>query len=374
MITDLPDHDHRRRIDALRLELAGRDLVALIVTDLVNVRWLTGFTGSNALCLMQGEHVTLITDSRYEIQAAEQVPAEVEVVIAGTGPGDQPGDHLGARIDTDRVGFEADHLTVHRLAELKEQYETASSAGSDWVATDGVIARLRQRKDQAEIARLAAACQIADQALAAMGPWLRPGVTERRAARQLEWEMAERGSERPSFPTILASGPNGAKPHARPSDRLLEQGDLVVIDFGATVDGYGSDMTRSFAIGAPTADQSAWYDRVAEAQAAGVSAIQLGAELRSIDTVTRSHLAASGQAGVYAHGTGHGVGLFIHERPILSPRVEGAVEDGMTLTVEPGAYVPGVGGIRVEDLVVATVDGPAVLTRSPKGLHPPADP
>ncbi len=360
--------DHPARVARLQGALHDRNLPALLLSDLLNIRWATGFTGSNARCLVQGDQVVLITDSRYEVQAAEQVGRGIEVVIAGTADGDRSDDHVGRLLESDRVGFESDHLTVSDHEALRSRLADAGRDSVSWEPTEGIVAGLRRCKDRSEIERLTLACRIADDALAAMGEWLRPGVTERRAARQLEWEMAERGSERPSFPTILASGPNGAKPHARPSERVLAAGDLVVIDFGATVDGYGSDMTRTLCIGDPSPEQVVWYERVWAAQSAGVAAVEVGAELRSIDRVTRSALTESGQEGAYLHGTGHGLGLYIHEPPILTPRVDGVVEAGMTLTVEPGAYLPGVGGVRVEDLVLATTDGPEVLTCAPKGL------
>ena len=266
--------------------------------------------------------------------------------------------------------IESDHMSVAALESLESTIRDSGRPVSI-ARSEGLVADLRRIKDAGEIDRLRQAAAIADAALEATLAFLRPGVTERRAARQLEWEMAERGSEGPSFETILASGPNGGMPHARPSERELSKGDLVVIDFGATIDGYGSDMTRTLVVGGrPTDDQRRWYDNVASAQAAGVAAIAAGAPLLSIHETTHGHLSASGQEGVYEHGTGHGVGLFIHERPILSSRIEGEVQLGMALTVEPGAYLPGVGGVRVEDLVVVTARGCDPLTRFPKGLVP----
>ncbi len=340
----------------------------LLVTNLLNVRWLTGFTGSSAQVTLVDGTATLITDSRYEDQAREQLDASVDVVITGMTDGERPNDHLRRLLGSGASGFEADHMTVATHGALVEAFE-----GSDvvWHAVDGLLAELRRHKDESELNSLRRAATIADEALAATLPHLRAGVTERQAARILEAEMSDRGSERTSFDTIMASGPNGAKPHARPTERVMEDGDLVVIDFGATVDGYGSDMTRTFVVGGePTAEQVRWYENVAHAQQAGVAQVQVGAELLSIHTTTHDHLTASGQEGTYSHGTGHGVGLFIHESPILSARIEGLVEASMTLTVEPGAYIPGVGGVRVEDLVIATPDGPETITRFPKGLAP----
>ena len=343
---------------------------SLLVSNPLNVRWLTGFTGSNGQVLVTSNAAWLMTDSRYREQAASEVPEPVDVVIASGASGDRVSDHVLERVSSPNLGFEADVVTVNAAQEMQT---AMSDTGSEVVLVPmvGTIAELRRQKDADEIDALRRAGRIADEALAALLPRVVAGETERTLARTLEWEMAERGSERASFNTIMASGPNGAKPHARPSDRVLESGDLVVIDFGATVEGYGSDMTRTLVVGAkPTADQERWYKNVWNAQQRGVELAQVGNELRSIHQETLGHLTESGQDGVYEHGTGHGVGLFIHENPILSDRVEGVVTEAMALTVEPGAYIPGRGGIRVEDLVITTTSGPETITNFPKGLAP----
>ncbi len=365
-----PPMDRTGRLDRLRSRMTADGVSQLLLSDLLNIRWLSGFTGSNALMLVSADRTVLITDSRYEIQLAEQTPSWIAPVISGSADGDRADDHIVGSLEGSTLTIEADSMSVAALESLESAIRDAGRP-VDLARSEGLVADLRRIKDAGEIDRLRRAARIADAALEATLTWLRPGKTERRVARQLEWEMAERGSERPSFETILASGPNGGMPHARPSDRQLVEGDLVVIDFGATVDGYGSDMTRTIVIGnQPTDVQRRWYDNVAAAQAVGVAAIQAGTALRSIHRDTHGHLVASGQNGVYQHGTGHGVGLFIHERPILSSRIEGDVELGMALTVEPGAYLAGVGGVRVEDLVVVTPDGCEALSRFPKGLVP----
>ncbi|MFW2380238.1 MAG: M24 family metallopeptidase [Acidimicrobiales bacterium] len=363
--------NHPARIQRLREVLSRDNLPQLLVTDLLNVRWLSGFTGSNGQLLVDVERAVLVTDSRYTDQAASEVPSAVTVEVASSSPGDRANDHLITLADEHpSLGIEGANFTVAALDGLTAALAEAGST-LDPVPTKNLVADLRQTKDAAEIAALKTACQIADGALADILPNLRAGVTERDLARQLEWQMAERGSERPSFQTIVASGPNGARPHARPSERMLENGDLVVIDFGATVDGYGSDMTRTLVVGGkPTNEQSEWYRCVLAAQQAGVAAAVVGAELRDVHHTTLDHLSDSGQAGVYQHGTGHGVGLFIHENPILSPSAEGSVESAMALTIEPGAYVAGVGGIRVEDLLITSPEGPEPITLFPKGLVP----
>ncbi len=362
--------NHVGRLENLR-SILGVDGSYLLVSNPLNVRWLTGFTGSNGQVLVSGGAAALITDSRYREQGSNEVPAEVEVVIASSAPGERVSDLLLERVDAPTIGFESDHLTVSAADEMQTALVDAGSKLA-LAPSAGQIAELRRIKDTDEVAALRRAGQIADDALAALLPNIVAGETELKLARLLEWEMAERGSERASFSTIMASGPNGAKPHARPSARTIEDGDLVVIDFGATVEGYGSDMTRTIVVGSakPTAHQQRWYENVLQAQQHGVEVAQVGRELRSIHHETRSHLEASGQEGVYEHGTGHGVGLLIHENPILSARVEGVVVPSMALTVEPGAYVPGIGGVRVEDLVITSEAGPETITNFPKGLCP----
>lgn len=365
--------NHERRMERVRQQLALDDVEQLLVTNLLNIRWLTGFTGSNAALVVRPDTVALLTDSRYTAQAGEQVPPAVHVIVTSTAIGDRSNDHV-ARLTGEgpTLALEADHVTVAARNTL-EQALLESGNETVVVETENLIADLRRIKDPDEVDALRAASRIADEALMAVRPWTLAGQSERSAARLLDWEMAERGSERASFETIFASGPNGAKPHARPSMRELENGDLVVIDFGATVHGYGSDMTRTFVVGGePTQAQSRWYENVLVAQQAGVAAASVGAPLKGIHDTTVQRLSRSGQEGVYQHGTGHGVGLFIHENPILSPRSEGSVEASMALTVEPGAYVEGVGGIRVEDLIVTGIEGPEILTRFPKGLVPDA--
>lgn len=340
----------------------------LLVTDPLNIRWLTGFTGSFGSVLLSPDEVVLITDSRYTVQAGEQLPRHVGVVIIGSDAGHGFADHLSQRLSTNQLAYEADHITVFALESLTAALAESGTA-AELVPTTALTAVLRRIKDTSEVERLRSACQIADAALHATLEWIRPGVSEIRAARQLEWEMAERGSERPSFETILASGSNGGKPHARPSERVMEYGDMVVIDFGATVDGYGSDMTRTLVVGGKaTAEQENWYQNVARAQVGGVAALAPGIDLKELHHTTQSLLLETGQDGTYNHGTGHGVGLFIHEDPIISPRSETTAEVGMALTVEPGAYIQGVGGVRIEDLLMVTPNGSEPLTTFPKGL------
>ena len=356
------------RVARLREAMAGHDpvLPALWVTKPVNVRWLTGFSGSNGQLLVTAETVTLVTDARYSEQAPQEFAAHNADVVLEVTATDVGARLNGARGSAPSVGFESNHLTVKALDQAHEWFPDVTL-----VATDLLIDQLRQIKDSAEVARLASASGIADAALALVMAEIVPGVTERHVQMRLESAMAELGSERPSFESIVAAGANAAKPHARPSNTLLKEGDLLVLDFGATVDGYGSDMTRTVCVGGnPSAEQSEWYDAVAEAQAAGVATVVAGAEELSVDAACRSVLADRGIADLFTHGTGHGLGLEIHEQPILSTRSTGTLKAQQVVTVEPGVYRPGLGGVRVEDSVVVTDTGCTPITLFPKGLVP----
>lgn len=363
---DLPPMDVAARLVRLRTALLERDLDGFIVTKQVNVRWLTGFTGSNGQLAITPDRMVLVTDGRYTDQAEAETGASgaaVEIEIATAGGDDIVASVLGS---LPQVGFESGHLTVLRHRELAEVLGSATLE-----PTGPVIEQLRQDKDQGEIARLRRASQIADQAFADVLPLLADRPTERRFGAELDHHMRLAGAEGVSFETIVGSGPNGALPHARPSDRIIGSGDLVVLDFGARVDGYGSDMSRTVVAGGdPSQEQIDLYDAVASAQRRGVAAVRAGVEEVEIDRACRTALAEDGLADAFIHGTGHGIGLEIHEQPILSARSVGILRAGLVVTVEPGAYLPGFGGVRVEDSVVVTADGCEPITRSPKGLVP----
>ena len=268
-----------------------------------------------------------------------------------------------------RLGVEAHHVTWQQRDQLAEWLP-----GVDLVALDRPLEELRRDKDPGERSRLARAAAIADAALAEVAPLLDNGYSERTVARRLDNLMLDLGADGLSFETIVASGPNSALPHARPGDRLISPGDLVVVDFGAAVDGYGSDMTRTFVAGGhPSAEQQRLYDAVIEAQAAGGwRAVADGVPERHIDDTCRSVLARWGLADNFIHSTGHAIGLEIHEDPILSARSVGILRSGWVVTVEPGVYVPGVGGVRIEDSVVVDHAGCRPITHSPKRLAPRA--
>lgn len=336
---------------------------ALLVTVLDNVRWLTGFRGSSAVVVLGRDSLTLVTDGRYGAQACEQLAAagvDGEVLVGATRA--EADALVAAALNrSGAVGFEAEHLTVAQHGRY------ASLVTATMVPTTGIVESERRTKDAAEIEAMARACSIADRALAEVAPKLGDGLTEAEVRTRLETRMRELGASGPSYDTIVATGPhNGAFPHHATDHTLIEPGHLVVIDVGALVDGYHSDMTRTFVVGEPTARQTEMYHAVLRAQVAGVSAVGPGVPVRHVDAVCRDVLAEAGVGDWFTHGTGHGVGLVIHEEPFINRAGDAILQVGDVVTVEPGVYHVGFGGIRVEDLVVVTSDGCRVLTASPK--------
>jgi len=365
---------HAQRRVRLAAALASAGLDALVVSDLVNVRYLSGFTGSNAALLVfaagSGPDATavLATDSRYLTQAARQAP-DLEVVIERACAA-----HLVGRALIDgaaRIGFESHVVTVDGFDALTRrlgEYPKASLARAG-----GVVECLREVKDAGEVALLRLACEAADAALTALiaGGGLRPGRTERAVARELEFLMFEHGADGRAFETIVATGANSAVPHHRPTDAELRSGDFVKIDFGALVGGYHSDMTRTFVLGTAAPWQREVYALVAEAQRAGRAALVAGAELCEVDGAARAVIAEAGYGEHFGHGLGHGVGLQIHEAPGIGSAATGTLRAGSVVTVEPGVYLPGRGGVRIEDSILVAGGGTGekgneVLTRFPK--------
>ncbi|HTF49960.1 MAG TPA: Xaa-Pro peptidase family protein [Pseudonocardia sp.] len=356
------------RRDALRALLRTAELDALLVTDLVNVRYLSGFTGSNAALLVpaDGERGTrLATDGRYTTQAAAEVP-DVPVLIERACARALVADAGAAGIR--RLGFESGHLTVDAHAAL---LEVARDNGElELRRAPGLVQRLRAVKDETEIEALRTACAAADAALADLiaAGGLRPGRTEREVAADLEQRMRQHGADGPAFDTIVAAGANSAIPHHQPTDAVLAEGDLVKMDFGALRGGYHSDMTRTVVLGRPTDWQRELYELVAAAQAAGRAALGVGVEVASVDAAARDVITEAGRGAEFSHGLGHGVGLEIHEAPALSATGAGTLASGMAVTVEPGVYLAGRGGVRIEDTLVVRPDGAELLTLTGKEL------
>ena len=357
----MPPLEIAGRADRLRARFEAAGIDALLVTDLTNVRWLSGFTGSAGRAVLTTDRLVLVVDGRYGAQAVEQLAAhgvEGEVLIGLSG-GELLA-HVAAVAASARVGIEAEQVTVAEHGRL------ASAIGRRFVSTSGLVESARRRKDDGEIARLERAAAIADEALAAILPMLEHGPTEVAAGRALDRMMEDLGAQGPSFETIVASGPNAGKPHHRPTGRRITDGDALIFDFGALVDGYHSDMTRTFLLG----DVDPWlheaYDAVETAQAAGVAEVRNGQTAAAVDATCRELLVEAGMGELFTHGTGHGVGLLIHEAPWVrrGPGETLAARD--VVTVEPGVYRGGLGGIRIEDTVVVTAEGCRPLTLTPK--------
>lgn len=364
VLASLPPMSVAGRVDKLRAVMVDRELDAFVVSDLSSLRWLTGFAGSNGAAVVTADAFTLVTDGRYATQAPEQLAdagCSASVVLDRwlvTGA-------VAALGSAARVALEADVVTWSLL----QRWEDEASDAVELVPTTRVLTELRAVKDDAELARIAKAAQIVDGVLAGVKEQLVPGVTERQIGQALDDGIRASGASGPGYETIVGSGPNAALPHARPTDRVMETGDLVVIDVGGLVDGYRSDMTRTFVIGGPeAADETAIeiHNLVTEAQAAGVATVRPGIEAREVDEACRSIIRDAGHGDHFGHGTGHGVGLDIHELPSVHATDTAILQPGHVLTVEPGVYLPGIGGVRVEDLVVVTETGCRPLTLSPK--------
>lgn len=360
MSTALPPLTVAGRLDRVRGAIIEAGASAIVVTDLTNIRWCTGFTGSAGVLLVTPDGALLCSDTRYAVQAPDELEAagcdaEVRITRTAVDEGAAFLAGLGA------VALEADRVS------WADQRRWAEALGDvDLVAAEALITELRGIKDSAELARMETAAAIVDDALAEAASLLVPGTEERAFARVLDDGMRDRGAMGPAYETIVASGPNAARPHARPGARRFGPGDLVVVDAGALVEGYRSDMTRTFVVG--DADERAVHIHglVTRAQAAGVAAVQPGVEVAEIDKVCRDLITAGGHGPDFGHGTGHGVGLDIHELPSVRAGNTAILQRGHVITVEPGIYLPGYGGVRVEDMVVVTDDGCRPLTRHPK--------
>ncbi len=367
-MSDVVDHrsltpmDVAGRTGRLRARLAGAGVDAVLVTHLPNIRYLTGFTGSSAQLVVTPDELVFVTDGRYGEQSHEQLSAAGVAASIEIASGSAQAAIVSAVGATRRLGVEAEHISWARQRELAAEW----FPDAELVATAGLVEALRLVKDEGEIARLKAASAIADQALVEVRPFLAERPTEQAFGLALDTEMRNLGAEAPSFETIVASGPNGARPHARPSGRHIVEGDLVVLDFGALLDGYHSDMSRTIIVGEPSATQQRMLDVVAASQQAGVDAVRAGAITGEIDEACRAIIDDAGWSDAFLHATGHGVGLDIHEAPRVGAGGDATLAAGSVVTVEPGVYLPDHGGVRIEDTVVVTADGCDVITAATK--------
>ena len=334
---------------------------ALLVTDSVNVTYLTGFRGEDSYLLVGQDHLWLITDSRFTEQAAAEAP-QCEIVKRD-GSIIKETAQTFARSGARSLGFEAASLSFASYRELADAVGCVEPQ-----PTKSLVEKLREVKSEEEIARIRAAAELADAALLSIREQIAPGMTERELANLLEYTLRERGARKPSFESIVAARQRSSLPHARATDAAITPGDPVLVDWGAERDLYCSDCTRVFFLAAPDARWREVYATVRRAQELGIAAVRAGAALREVDGAARHHIAQAGYGSHFGHGLGHGVGLRVHESPALNERAEGTLAEGMVITIEPGIYLPGWGGVRIEDLVVVRADGAEVLTSLPKEL------
>jgi Xaa-Pro aminopeptidase len=345
-----------RRVTALRRRLLDLELDALVVTSPENIRYLSGFTGSLGYLIIGTDAAEILGDSRYWLQMEAEAPA-FRLMPSGPSHGlwaliAQRLKALGLR----RVGFESQHLTFDQHQRLSG----AMSPEQTSVATAGLVEDLRIVKEAEEVELLRVVASIAGRAFDRVRPAIRPGLRERDVAFLLEQTFRELGADGPAFETIVAAGERGALPHGRASDRVIESGDMVVVDFGAAAAGYHSDTTRTIVVGEPTPEQARVIEAVRQAQLASIALMKPGVTADEVDRRAREVLA--GEQHAFGHGLGHGIGLQVHERPYLSATDHTALRPGMVITNEPGIYIPGWGGVRLEEMVLITEGGPEVLT------------
>ncbi|HHT72761.1 MAG TPA: aminopeptidase P family protein [Firmicutes bacterium] len=347
-------------IERIMRKVREQGAQALLVASPPNRRYLTGFRGSAGTVWISDKRRAFLTDFRYVEQAKGQCPGweiiqydEVDKAIAD----------LIAEESVDAIAIEAAHVTISQLRGWQEAFS------AQIVETKGLVEAERMVKTAEEIEKVKKAASIADHAFAQVLPQLRPGVSEREIALELEFTMRKAGASGVSFRPIVAAGARSALPHAEPGDRLLSHGDFVVLDFGCVFEGYCSDMTRTVVVGEPTEQHLLIYDLVLRAQLEALEAVKPGVTGKAVDTVARSIIEEGGYGQYFGHGLGHSVGLEIHEQPRLSQKDETVLEPGMIVTVEPGIYLPDFGGVRIEDLVLVTEDGCSILSSTFKELY-----
>lgn len=349
--------NRRSRLEPLFEELK---LDAILVSDLRNIRYLCGFSGSEGALLIAPAAAWFLCDSRYTAQAAAEVQgAEIRECALRL----ETLRLLAVENGLKRIGFEAAHTSLNAFRKI-----TTALSGIELVELGPVFDDIRRCKDPAEIELLAAVAELASQSLASILPLIRPGVRESEIALELEFEMRRRGADGRAFDFIVASGVRGAMPHGRASEKPIQAGELVTIDFGALKDAYHSDETVTVACGEPGLREQEIHAIVKEAHDLAIRQVRPGLSCKELDAVARDYISERGYGDYFGHGLGHGVGMEIHEQPTLSPRSEAVLEEGMVITIEPGIYIPGFGGVRIEDTLVVTTGGYRILTSADKQL------
>jgi Xaa-Pro aminopeptidase len=352
-----------QRLEHLRDKMRSQQIDALLLSSLPNIRYLTGFSGTSALVLATSSDVIFITDFRYETQVASEIGDLAQVRIESSSLWSGLWGLLPRLQTSEIIGFESAHL-VHR------DFQRLLNEGSrwQWRPQIGLVEDLRESKDDEEVGLIAEAARIATTALGRVVPMIRPGLSELEVAGILEKALRDEGSEEAPFPPIVASGPRAALPHARASRRVIERGDFLLLDFGAQYQGYCSDVTRTFVVGAASAEQREIYDVVKEANRVASSSVQAGMTGMAADALARSYIERLGHGAGFGHGLGHGLGLEVHEAPRLARTAEASLKQGAVVTIEPGIYRAGWGGVRIEDDVHLSATGPKVLTNFSREL------
>ena len=355
--------DYRGRVERLRRLLKKRRCSALLVTDINNIRYLTGFTGSNAQVVLTEKKGLFLTDSRYSTQAASEVREGFRVRVYRKKPLDALAMSLSG-LGLSCVGFVETGLSFGSYVKLKKALRPVRLR-----PLPDLVGEIRAVKEPSEVESIRGAVLVLELAFKKIERVLKPGMTEKEAAFLAEVEMRRRGARGTAFETIVASGPRSALPHGKASEKRIKTGELVVVDMGASVGGYNSDETRTYCTGRVGSEEKKIFRTVVEAHSRAVERIKAGVKASDVDAAARGHIRKAGYGRFFGHGTGHGVGLDIHESPNIGPMSTDVLEEGMVVTVEPGIYVPGLGGVRIEDMVLVTKDGPEILTNSPKELR-----
>jgi len=351
-----------RRLAGVRARLQELKADALLVTYLPNVHYLTGFTGSAGVLAVTPSQSVFFSDSRYDLQARQEV-RDSRVVIAKGDALAAAAKLLSRQRGVQRVGFESETLSVRLHQKLRELL-----AGKRLRATAGLVETLRIVKDEGEIEQIRKAVDMGSLVFTEVIGHLRPGMTETDVAAEIEYRMRLHGAERPSFETIVATGPRSALPHARPGGRKLQRNEFVLLDLGVILSGYASDMTRTVFLGEAPPKAAKMYRAVLEAQLAAEETVKAGRPCSAVDRAARRVLERRGYGRYFTHSTGHGLGREIHELPRIAKQQDYRLPAGAAITVEPGVYIPGYGGVRIEDVVIVREDGPEVLTAAPKDL------
>lgn len=356
--------DFKKRQKGVQKLLKEKNIDAIIVEDLINVRYLTGFDGSYGIAIIDQEHSLFITDGRYS-EAAEEIVHGAEILIQPIRELDQFFEEIFKKRDYKKLAFESS-ISYHQFQQLKKRTKSCST---ELVEETNLIKDLRMVKDEVEIAKIRKAADIADGMMQKIWSEIKPGMTEKEVSRRIRFLSEELGGSGESFTNIVASGENSSRPHHHPTDSKIKDGDMITIDLGAVFEGYCSDMTRNPNLGKPNSKYEKIYEICLEAQQSALKACKAGVSGKELDSIAREIISSAGYGDNFQHGLGHGVGLEIHEGPRLSQSSKDTMKAGMVVTVEPGIYLPGFGGVRIEDLIVVTDDEPIVLSQTPLTLH-----